>query len=151
MSLYTDYLAEIDARKEQGLNPKPIDDGALVAELIEQIKDTGNEHREPDIGLPENRKFSHSDNHITIEYLGVSLTNPEKVMYRYRLKNFDRDWSPPTTDAKAVYPQLPPGKYTFEVIAMNNDEVWNEVPATWSFSVSPPFWRSQRIGLNLER
>ena len=46
MSLYTDYLTEIETRKEQGLNPKPIDDGALVAEIIEQIKDTGNEHRE---------------------------------------------------------------------------------------------------------
>ncbi|MBA84795.1 bifunctional aconitate hydratase 2/2-methylisocitrate dehydratase [Thalassobius sp. S69A] len=46
MSLYTDYLTEIETRKEQGLNPKPIDDGALVEELIAQIKDTGNAHRE---------------------------------------------------------------------------------------------------------
>lgn len=45
MSLYTDYLNEIATRKEQGLNPKPIDDGALVSELIAQIKDLGNEHR----------------------------------------------------------------------------------------------------------
>jgi len=45
MSLYTDYLAEIEARKEQGLNPKPIEDGALVNELIDQIKDTGHNHR----------------------------------------------------------------------------------------------------------
>ena len=41
MSLYTDYLTEIEARKEQGLHPKPIDDAALVSELIAQIKDTG--------------------------------------------------------------------------------------------------------------
>ena len=46
MSLYTDYLAEIETRKERGLSPKPIDAGDLVAELIAQIKDTGNEHRE---------------------------------------------------------------------------------------------------------
>jgi len=45
MSLYTDYLTEIETRKDQGLNPKPIDDGALVGELIEQIKDLTNEHR----------------------------------------------------------------------------------------------------------
>lgn len=45
MSLYTDYLNEISTRKEQGLNPKPIDDGALVEELISQIKDLENEHR----------------------------------------------------------------------------------------------------------
>jgi len=46
MSLYTDYLNEIENRKDQGLNPKPIDDGALVSELISQIKDLDNEHRE---------------------------------------------------------------------------------------------------------
>lgn len=51
MSLYTDYLIEIENRKEQGLHPKPIDDGALVAELIEQIKDTGNEHREASLNF----------------------------------------------------------------------------------------------------
>ena len=45
MSLYSDYLNEIDSRKDQGLNPKPIEDGALVAELITQIRDTANEHR----------------------------------------------------------------------------------------------------------
>lgn len=45
MSLYTDYLTEIEARKENGLHPKPIDDGALVAELIAQIEDAGSEHR----------------------------------------------------------------------------------------------------------
>lgn len=45
MSLYTDYLTEIETRKGQGLHPKPIDDGALVAELIAQIEDAGSEHR----------------------------------------------------------------------------------------------------------
>ncbi|WP_170327570.1 bifunctional aconitate hydratase 2/2-methylisocitrate dehydratase [Ruegeria arenilitoris] len=45
MSLYTDYLSEIETRKEQGLHPKPIDDGALVKEIVDQIKDAGNEHR----------------------------------------------------------------------------------------------------------
>ncbi|NDW52725.1 bifunctional aconitate hydratase 2/2-methylisocitrate dehydratase [Aliiroseovarius sp. PrR006] len=51
MSLYTDYLNEIETRKGEGLNPKPIDDGALVAELIEQIKDTGNAEREASLNF----------------------------------------------------------------------------------------------------
>ena len=46
MSFYTEYLAEIEERKTLGLSPKPIEDGALVTELIAQISDTGNEHRE---------------------------------------------------------------------------------------------------------
>ena len=51
MSLYKDYLTEIETRKAQGLHPKPIDDGALVAEIIAQIKDAGNEHRDASLNF----------------------------------------------------------------------------------------------------
>ena len=46
MSLYTDYLNEIEERKSQDLSPKPIEGGALLAEIISQIRDVDNEHRE---------------------------------------------------------------------------------------------------------
>ncbi|MEL6995294.1 MAG: bifunctional aconitate hydratase 2/2-methylisocitrate dehydratase [Pseudomonadota bacterium] len=46
MSLYTEYLEEIETRKGEGLHPKPVEDGALTQEIIDQIKDTDNEHRE---------------------------------------------------------------------------------------------------------
>ncbi|MDO6745914.1 bifunctional aconitate hydratase 2/2-methylisocitrate dehydratase [Gilvimarinus sp. 1_MG-2023] len=47
MSLYAEYLAEIETRKsELGLQPKPIDSADLLSEIIEQIKETGHEHRE---------------------------------------------------------------------------------------------------------
>ncbi len=46
MSLYTDYLNEIEERKSQELSPKPIEDGALLNEIISQIKDVNNEYRE---------------------------------------------------------------------------------------------------------
>ncbi len=45
MSLYATYLDEVETRKMQGLNPKPIEDGTLVKELVSQIKDLGNVHR----------------------------------------------------------------------------------------------------------
>ncbi|MBK1881457.1 bifunctional aconitate hydratase 2/2-methylisocitrate dehydratase [Luteolibacter pohnpeiensis] len=45
MNLYLDYLAEIEERKTVGLHPKPIDSGELTAEIITQIKDPSNEHR----------------------------------------------------------------------------------------------------------
>ena len=46
MTLYTAYTKEIEERKLEGLHPKPIDDGALLAEIIEQIKDVGHVARE---------------------------------------------------------------------------------------------------------
>ena len=45
MTLYTDYLEQIETRKANGLHPKPIEDAALVEVLIEQIIDPGHEHR----------------------------------------------------------------------------------------------------------
>jgi len=45
MTLYTAYLEEIETRKDQGLSPKPIDDGALTQEIVEQIKDPAHPHR----------------------------------------------------------------------------------------------------------
>jgi len=49
MSLYTEYLNEIEERKSQGLHPKPIEDGALVEEIIAQILDVNHEHRQDSV------------------------------------------------------------------------------------------------------
>ena len=46
MSVYLEYLKEIEVRKAQGLNPKPIEGAELTTEIIKQIKEVGNEHRD---------------------------------------------------------------------------------------------------------
>ncbi|MBY5935592.1 bifunctional aconitate hydratase 2/2-methylisocitrate dehydratase [Tateyamaria omphalii] len=46
MTLYTEYLTEIETRAAQGLSPKPIDDGALTGEVIGHIRDAGSPHRD---------------------------------------------------------------------------------------------------------
>lgn len=51
MSLYKDYINEIEERKNQGLNPKPIDGADLLSEVIAQIKDLSNEYREDSLKL----------------------------------------------------------------------------------------------------
>lgn len=51
MNTYKDYIKEIDARKALGLNPKPIDGGDLLTEIIEQIKDTNNPYREDSLNF----------------------------------------------------------------------------------------------------
>ncbi len=51
MSHYTEYIKEIEERKTQGLNPKPIDGSELLAEIISQIKDPDNEHRQQSLNF----------------------------------------------------------------------------------------------------
>ncbi len=46
MSLYSEYLEQIAERESQGLHPLPIDGAELLTEIIEQIKDENNAHRE---------------------------------------------------------------------------------------------------------
>ena len=45
MNTYSEYIKEIDERKEQGLHPKPIDGAELLREIIAQIKDSEHPHR----------------------------------------------------------------------------------------------------------
>ncbi len=51
MSLYLEYLKEIDLRKEDGLNPKPIEDGELLSEILNQIKDVTHQYRDDSINF----------------------------------------------------------------------------------------------------
>ena len=46
MSIYKNYLEQIEQRKLQGLHPQPIDSSELLSEIILQIKDIDNEYRE---------------------------------------------------------------------------------------------------------
>ncbi|RBW56583.1 bifunctional aconitate hydratase 2/2-methylisocitrate dehydratase [Tenacibaculum sp. E3R01] len=51
MSIYKDYIKEIEERKVQGLHPKPIDGSSLISEIIKQIKDIDNEYREDSLNF----------------------------------------------------------------------------------------------------
>ncbi len=95
---------------------------------------------DPATGLPRNLSVDHKKKYITFDYIGISLSNPNSVRYKFMLEGFDQDWSPPTDATFATYSNLPPGKYTFMVVACNKNNVWNTVPATFSFEIMPPFW-----------
>ena len=81
-------------------------------------------------------------NHLTFDYIGVSLTSPEKVRYQYRLLSFESNWAGPLTATSATYTNLAPGSYTFEVRAANENGVWSAQPAQFSFRIRPPWWRT---------
>lgn len=51
MNLYAAYLEEIETRKKQGLSPKPIDGAELTQEIIAQILDSGNAHRDASLNF----------------------------------------------------------------------------------------------------
>jgi signal transduction histidine kinase len=64
------------------------------------------------------------------------------VRFRYRLEGVDSDWVEAGTRRVAYYSHLPPGSYTFNVIAANSDGVWNTQGASVRVVVVPPFYRT---------
>ena len=86
-------------------------------------------------------EFAYDMNYFTFRFAGVSLTDPQRTKYRYMLSGLDKEWSPPVRENYISYPNLRPGKYTFKVIACNNDGLWNQTPATLNFTVDAPFWQ----------
>ena len=87
-------------------------------------------------------ELAHDQNQLSFDYIGLSLTNPGAVRYRYQLQGFDHTWQGPVASTSATYTNLPPGNYTFAVKAANNEGVWNARAATYSFSIRPPWWRT---------
>lgn len=90
-------------------------------------------------GLPTGLKLAYRRNHLTFDYIGICLTEPDRVLYRYRLKGFDQDWLPPTDARFASYSNLTQGTYSFEVISSVRAGEWSD-PVSFTFEITPPFW-----------
>jgi ligand-binding sensor domain-containing protein len=84
----------------------------------------------------------YSFNNISFYFDGICLTDPDKVMYSYKLEGYDKDWSPHTEINNTKYDNLPPGKYTFKVKSSNNEGIWNIEPAFFSFTIKSPFYKT---------
>jgi signal transduction histidine kinase len=76
------------------------------------------------------------------EFTALSFTAPEKVRFRYRVEGLETKWFEVGEQRSAHYSSLPPGDYTFHVIACNDDGVWNDAGATLAFVVLPWFWQT---------
>ena len=75
-------------------------------------------------------------------YTALSLTDADKIRFRYKLEGFDPVWIDAETPRWAQYNYLKPGNYRFRVIACNNDGVWNEAGASVNLQVLPHFWET---------
>jgi signal transduction histidine kinase/ligand-binding sensor domain-containing protein len=76
---------------------------------------------------------------MQIDYSALSLAEPERVRFRYRLSGVDTSWVDVGTRRQAFYTSLKPASYRFQVIAANEDGVWNDVGARVGIEIPPTF------------
>ena len=83
-------------------------------------------------------------NEAAFEYVALSYSNVADVRYRTRLLGYENDFSPPTTETRLRYTNLPaylwPKEYVLEVMAQNGSGVLSEEPLRYSFEVKPVWW-----------
>ena len=130
-----DGVAAIDpSRVSSNPVPPPV--------VIEQVIADG---KALDPAAPGGAVFRGHD--LQIGYTGISLMVPERVRFRYRMYGLDRAWTDAGTRRNVAYVNLPPGHYRFQVIASNNDGLWNNAGAELALRVDPYFYQTTWFAL----
>lgn len=88
------------------------------------------------LGLPQGTR------NLQLDFTALSLSIPERVRLRYRLVGLDHGWQEAPGRRQASYTNLAPGRYRFEVIASNEDGLWNKAGATLDIDIPPTFVQS---------
>jgi ligand-binding sensor domain-containing protein len=86
--------------------------------------------------------LDYSQSVFSLKFSALNYSHSDKNSYAYQLEPFDKDWNFVDNTHTATYTNLDPGAYTFKVKGSNNDNVWNQTPASISIIISPPFWKT---------
>ena len=85
-------------------------------------------------------ELSHRENNLEVTFAGISYKSANKIRYKYRMEGIDTAWHY-TDQNKINFPYLPPGEFTFTVMAENHQGIWSEIPAKIHMIVAPPYWQ----------
>lgn len=84
--------------------------------------------------------MSYNVNEFEIDYTAPSFVKAQKLAFKYRLEGLSEDWIDAGTRRTAYFTHIPPGEYQFQVIAANENGIWNTTGATLRLAILPPFW-----------
>lgn len=98
--------------------------------------------------LPQHPVFPPSQNHLTFSFKGIFLSSPEKVRYRYQLLGADKMYTE-TNQSTVVYPNLPPGNYTFRVWASDAAGNWYSNVVSYPFVINAPYYTTWYFRLGI--
>lgn len=95
-----------------------------------------------DYAVSDRIKLSYKENSLAFDFIGISLNNPEGVVYKTKLEGYDDDWKESTKEGHVSYSNLPDGKYVFKLMACNRYGVCNTKPIELTITITPPFWET---------
>jgi len=90
---------------------------------------------------PNNLELAYYLNNITFNFSAINWQAPHKIKYSYTLVGLDKNWSAESTENRANYRNLLPGKYIFKVHAIGVSNIWSNT-LEYSFIIKPPWWKT---------
>lgn len=116
------------------ITPNPIPPPVIIEQVLVNNEPVTN--RLKPVFLP-------AKNMIEFYFTALSFTAPGRVKLRYKMEGFDSRWIEvaPREKRAALYLNLGPGDYRFQVIACNSDGLWNEKGAAFEFTINYPFYK----------
>lgn len=168
-SHYKSKLGEMFFGGMNGFNsfyPQQVKDNLQIPPIVITNLALLNQVIKTDIVSNEHYLLSYKDYFISFDFAALDYTAPDKNQYAYMLEGVDKNWiytssnrrigslsnEPEGTERDYVYTSarrsvtytsLKEGEYTFRVKGSNNDGVWNDEGIAISFTIVPPFWKTQ--------
>lgn len=90
----------------------------------------------------ENLELDYFQNKITLKYAGLHFDNADQTKYAYKLDGYDTYWIEAHDEQEAIYTNLSPKKYVFQVKSANGNGEWNKVSAKLNIEINPPIWQT---------
>lgn len=76
---------------------------------------------------------------VVFNFKGISLTEVEDVVYRYRLVGMDKDWHY-SKDQRIMYSQVSDGEYEFNLQSSIGGQKWSS-SSSFKFIIAKPYWK----------
>jgi ligand-binding sensor domain-containing protein/two-component sensor histidine kinase len=109
---------------------------------IDALRVAGVPYALPEAGQPPKvLQLAPNQNHLELEFGGISFAGGEILRYQYMLDGGGDQWSALSTQRSVNYAGLSPGHYRFLVRAAGLDGATGPEPASLSFTIDPPMWR----------
>ena len=85
---------------------------------------------------------SYLQNDLKFEFATLDFRQVKRNRYRYRLLPSYKEWQEVTSPNQAVFTNLDPDQYTFELQATNLNDEWSENTTRMKIKILPPTWQT---------
>lgn len=86
-------------------------------------------------------RLRHTQNFVAVDFDATAFPAPNSVEFRYRLEGLSERWSPPTIGRTAIFPNLPPGRFSLRVQARHGG-AWDSEAVSGPIHVLPAYWQT---------